>query len=158
MCGELVYRPWWVKLHFLYVAVFLFIVSVFTTLVISLFTESLPLEHLHRLTFWSRFSTSKRKELDTDAFQEESEAVLQAEIDTYTNTSSKWRNYLRIACCFKSTESLNDESVQEQSKADEEFRKTGMICIRESKQQRLVSTINSIVLMACAAFVIAFFG
>ena len=38
-CGEEAYQPAWVKLHFLYVAIFLFFLSIFVTVVISLFTS-----------------------------------------------------------------------------------------------------------------------
>ncbi|XP_014676596.1 PREDICTED: sodium/glucose cotransporter 4-like [Priapulus caudatus] len=66
-CGEPDTRPSFItKLHYLYVGLILFGISILTTVVVSLLTERIGEEHLYRLTFWSRHSEEERLPLDDD--------------------------------------------------------------------------------------------
>ncbi|XP_071961784.1 sodium/glucose cotransporter 4-like [Antedon mediterranea] len=64
-CGEDDPRPVWVQnmlFHYMYFALFLFWLTVVVAVVVSLMTEPMPKERIHRLTFWTRFSTEDRLE------------------------------------------------------------------------------------------------
>uniref|UniRef100_A0A8C9JDR0 Sodium/glucose cotransporter 1-like n=1 Tax=Panthera tigris altaica TaxID=74533 RepID=A0A8C9JDR0_PANTA len=75
MLSEFAYGPWSCGanskcpliicgMHYLYFAVILFIVSLFTILGISLFTDPVPDKHLHRLCWSLRNSQEERVDLD----------------------------------------------------------------------------------------------
>ena len=57
-CGEVDTRPWFVRLHFLYYALMLFVICVVTMCVVSLFTEPVPIRMLGRLT-WKTLDAPK---------------------------------------------------------------------------------------------------
>lgn len=61
-------RPSWIKkiifdVHFLHFGCILFVIVVVSIIIISMLTEPIPSECLHRLTFWSRHSTEVRSPL-----------------------------------------------------------------------------------------------
>uniref|UniRef100_A0A8C8XZ20 Sodium/glucose cotransporter 2 n=1 Tax=Panthera leo TaxID=9689 RepID=A0A8C8XZ20_PANLE len=77
MLSEFAYGPWSCGanskcpliicgMHYLYFAVILFIVSLFTILGISLFTDPIPDKHLHRLCWSLRNSQEERVDLDAE--------------------------------------------------------------------------------------------
>ncbi|XP_037083666.1 sodium/glucose cotransporter 4-like isoform X2 [Pollicipes pollicipes] len=68
-------RPEWVKravfdIHFLHFGCILFLIVLIAVIIISLCTEPIPKECLHRLTFWSRHSTEPRAPLPCDVTEE----------------------------------------------------------------------------------------
>ncbi|OWF42638.1 Sodium/myo-inositol cotransporter 2 [Mizuhopecten yessoensis] len=59
-------RPSVIKdFHYLYFSCFLFLLTGFTAIVISLLTKPLPAHCLYRLTFWTRHSKEKRLDITT---------------------------------------------------------------------------------------------
>ena len=78
---------------------------------------------------------------------EESPTMRQNEIDQIEQSQSKWKRYLRIICCVSQNE---DAADQDESQADEQFRKTQMIDVRETKMQFFASAINSIIMVVGA--------
>ncbi|XP_013386747.1 sodium/glucose cotransporter 4 isoform X2 [Lingula anatina] len=58
-------RPSIIKdFHYLYFAIFLFLLTILTAVVVSLMTEPIKDDHLHRLTFFSRNSNKVRIDID----------------------------------------------------------------------------------------------
>ena len=53
-------------IHYLHYGAILFVITGIVTVIISLYTEPIPDERLHCLTFWTRKSTEFRKEHDED--------------------------------------------------------------------------------------------
>ncbi|KAF3813786.1 hypothetical protein GH733_018318 [Mirounga leonina] len=77
MLSEFAYGPWSCEanskcpliicsMHYLYFGVILFIISLFTILGISLFTDPIPDKHLHRLCWSLRDSQQERVDLDEE--------------------------------------------------------------------------------------------
>ncbi|XP_074654076.1 sodium/glucose cotransporter 4-like [Tubulanus polymorphus] len=50
--------------HYLYFAIFLFLLTLATAIIVSLLTEPIDKKHLYRLTFWTRHSRQLRVDLD----------------------------------------------------------------------------------------------
>ncbi|XP_049586202.1 sodium/glucose cotransporter 4 isoform X2 [Syngnathus scovelli] len=66
-CGQPDPRPSLLtRVHYLYFAIFLMVLSGLVMIAISLATPAIPAEHLHRLTWWSRHSTSPRVDLNAE--------------------------------------------------------------------------------------------
>ena len=64
-CGEADYRPLFIlRIHYLYFALILTLITSIVIMVVSLLTPPLDPRYLVRLTWWSRFSTGKRKDYD----------------------------------------------------------------------------------------------
>ncbi|XP_041452954.1 sodium/glucose cotransporter 4-like [Lytechinus variegatus] len=62
-CGEEDLRPYGVKhllMHYMYFALFLYLWTMLSVIIISLFTKPIPKQYLYRLTFWTRFSKAER--------------------------------------------------------------------------------------------------
>ena len=53
-------------IHYLHYGAILFVITGIVSVIISLYTEPIPDERLHCLTFWTRKSTEFRKEHDED--------------------------------------------------------------------------------------------
>ncbi|XP_077439896.1 sodium/glucose cotransporter 4 isoform X2 [Vanacampus margaritifer] len=67
-CGQPDLRPSVLtQVHYLYFAILLMAFSCLVMVVVSLATPAIPDKHLHRLTWWSRHSTSPRVDLNVDA-------------------------------------------------------------------------------------------
>ncbi|XP_077391478.1 sodium/glucose cotransporter 4 isoform X9 [Festucalex cinctus] len=66
-CGQPDLRPSLLtRVHYLYFAVLLMALSLAVMVAVSLATPPIPDKHLHRLTWWSRHSTSPRVDLGAD--------------------------------------------------------------------------------------------
>ena len=64
-CGEADYRPLFIlRIHYLYFALILTLITSIVIMVVSLLTPPLDPRYLVRLTWWSRFSKGKRKDYD----------------------------------------------------------------------------------------------
>ncbi|RWS09384.1 sodium/glucose cotransporter 4-like protein [Dinothrombium tinctorium] len=60
-------RPAFVsKVNYLHFSIILFLIVAIITIVISLLTKPIDSKHLHRLTFWTRFSDGVRADIDGD--------------------------------------------------------------------------------------------
>ena len=64
-CGEADFRPIFIlSVHYLYFAIILAGITVIITGIISLLSPPIDRKFLYRLTWWSRFSTAKRNDID----------------------------------------------------------------------------------------------
>ncbi|PAA46281.1 hypothetical protein BOX15_Mlig031467g1, partial [Macrostomum lignano] len=54
------------KMHYLHFGILLFVISLIVIVVVSLLTEPIPDVHLHRLTFWDRYSELERVDMPED--------------------------------------------------------------------------------------------
>jgi hypothetical protein len=62
LCGEKDSRFWFIKnIHFMYYALFLFWLTFFTCVIVSLCTEPPSKQQLYRTTFWTRNQKSDRE-------------------------------------------------------------------------------------------------
>ncbi|KAK6192710.1 hypothetical protein SNE40_004136 [Patella caerulea] len=141
------------KVHYLHFGILLFGLVVIVAVIVSLLTAPIEDRYLHRLTFWSRFDTRERSDLD----KEEAEKVAKkpppvvAEVDY---DSLPW--YKKAFQWICGIEKMNDAPVfTEEEIKIQEMKQTS---IHETKTWRRVLNVNAIVLMTLAIFVWGFWA
>jgi len=63
-CGKADFRPFLLSIHYLYFAIILAGITVIITGAISLMSPPIERRFLYRLTWWTRFSTAKRGDIE----------------------------------------------------------------------------------------------
>jgi len=102
-------RPDWVKtvvfdVHFLHFGAILFVIVSTCVVVISLLTEPIPEECLHRLTFWTRHSTAPRAPLPSTLLEEEKHPIReQGTAQSTTAPPSVPRRIFNMVCGAEQT-------------------------------------------------------
>ncbi|KAJ7309904.1 hypothetical protein JRQ81_007990 [Phrynocephalus forsythii] len=139
------------KVHYLYFAIILFVISVIIILSVSFLTKPIDDVHLYRLCWTLRNSKEERIDLDT-AFAVETETVYE---DAETNVPDEPQSCLR--------KSLNwfcglEQSGPKLSKEEEEAMRLKLTDTTEDPFWRRVVNTNGIILLAVAVFCHGFFA
>ncbi|KAF0296953.1 Sodium/glucose cotransporter 4 [Amphibalanus amphitrite] len=148
-------RPDWIKavifdVHFLHFGCILFLIVLISVIVISLLTEPIPEECLHRLTFWSRHSTEPRKplpstllEMEKNPIREEPAAAGGAE------PPSRARRLFNQLCGVE--ERTGEAAVNPRDRLTEEQRaEEDAASLYEDPKQRVIVNVSAIVSMVVA--------
>ncbi|XP_063000356.1 sodium/glucose cotransporter 1 isoform X1 [Elgaria multicarinata webbii] len=139
------------KVHYLYFAIILFVISVIIILSVSFLTKPIDDVHLYRLCWTLRNNTEQRLDLDAGetlkeepTYQEEEEAVLEAE----------------VGCCKKACNWFCglDQGGPQLSKEEEEALQQKLMDTTEDPFWRRVVNTNAIILLAVAVFCHGFFA
>lgn len=139
--------------HYLHFGCILFGIVVVVTWVVSLMTKPIDEKHLYRLTFWSRYSTEERIDIDTDdeiKHADKGPAILGADADY---DSLPWyRKSVMWVCGIEKHEQV--VMTPEEKKALERKQQS----IHEKKLWSWVLNINALALMTLAVFLWGFYA
>ncbi|XP_008059733.1 sodium/glucose cotransporter 1 isoform X1 [Carlito syrichta] len=140
--------------HYLYFAIILFVISVITILVISLFTKPIPDVHLYRLC-WS-LRNSKEERIDLDAEEEDIQEAPKETIEIDTEVPEEKKGCFRRAYdLFCGLDQQNGPKMTEEEEAAMKMKLTDT---SEKPLWRTVVNINGIILLTVAVFCHAYFA
>ncbi|XP_062942298.1 sodium/glucose cotransporter 1 isoform X2 [Cynocephalus volans] len=140
--------------HYLYFAIILFVISVITIVVVSLFTKPIPDVHLYRLC-WS-LRNSKEERIDLDAEQEYIQEAPKETIEIDTEVPEEEKGCFRRACDLFC--GLDQQKGPKMTKEEEAAMKLKLTDTSEKPLWRTVVNINGIILLAVAVFCHAYFA
>ncbi|XP_041368703.1 sodium/glucose cotransporter 4-like isoform X2 [Gigantopelta aegis] len=143
-CGDVDDRPYFLKIHFLYIAAMETAVSGASMICISLFTKPRTKSKLHRVTWWTRHD-EKQPELSDD---EDKDDVTH---DTPDQEPSKLKHRFEVCCGIK------EQKMSTLSKEERLALQVKMTSIKENPKWRLILNMNAIILMGITAFIIGFY-
>ncbi|XP_021345702.1 sodium/glucose cotransporter 4-like [Mizuhopecten yessoensis] len=144
------------KVHYLHFGIILFGVVFVATVIISLLTKPIDDVHLHRLTFWNRFSTAERVNIDEEeqkATQDANPNTLKMEdIQPEVDTPCYKRVFQWICGIEKMVNQpqMTDEERQAIEKKHES--------IVEKGTWKTVLNVNAVLLMTIAVFMWGFYA
>lgn len=145
------------KVHYLHFGIILFAIVFFCTIIISLLTPPIPEKCLHRLTFWGRFDTAEREDIDAEKDQKELEnrkhKVAFKNFAHVEEGQPIYKTALQWICGVEKMEAAI-ELTEEQQKALERKQNS----IHESKNQKIVTSVNAVILMTLAVFLWGFYA
>ncbi|XP_062037951.1 sodium/glucose cotransporter 1 [Lepus europaeus] len=138
--------------HYLYFAIILFVITIITVVVVSLFTKPIPDVHLYRLC-WS-LRNSKEERIDLDAGEEViPEAPEEAiEIEVPKKKKGFFRRAYDLFC------GLDQDKGPKMTKEEEAAMKLKLTDTSEHPLWRTVVNINGVILLAVAVFCYAYFA
>ncbi|KAL5012149.1 hypothetical protein ScPMuIL_010700 [Solemya velum] len=162
-CGRPDDRPYFLKIHFLYVAAMETAVSVTVMIAVSLFTTPRDSRKLHRVTWWTRHDDTMPHDSDDEESGDNdvdrpdgvytadchNGSVDEAVAPMYKN--AKWKSWLAMFCGLQKQPSTNlsrEERLAIQKK---------LTSIKEKKTKRNILDINAAILLVITTFVIGFF-
>lgn len=143
------------KVHYLHFGILLFGICFIVTVVISLLTKPIEDKHLHRLTFWNRYSTETREDLDVEP--ERKHQHQDTKLDHLADED--WSTIPWYAKAFKwicGIEKMDEEKqlTDEERKAIEAKQNS----IHETKRWRMILNVNAMLLMTLAVFLWGFYA
>ncbi|CAG2192839.1 Solute carrier family 5 member 4,Sodium/nucleoside cotransporter,Sodium/myo-inositol cotransporter,Sodium/glucose cotransporter 5,Solute carrier family 5 member 4A,Sodium/glucose cotransporter 4,Sodium/glucose cotransporter 2,Sodium/glucose cotransporter 1,Sodium/myo-inositol cotransporter 2 [Mytilus edulis] len=142
------------KVHYLHFGIILFGISFIATIIISLLTKPIPDKHLHRLTFWNRYSTEEREDLDAEPDRSSHhETKLDQFAEEDFDSLPCYTRAFRWICGIEKMEQAPHLS-EEEKKAIEAKQNS----IHETKTWRYILNINAVVLMTLAVFLWGFYA
>ncbi|KAL3858076.1 hypothetical protein ACJMK2_012690 [Sinanodonta woodiana] len=149
-------RPSAIKdIHYLHFGIILFAIVVIVTTIISLLTPPIEDKHLYKLTFWSRYSTSSRVDIEDEGESRE-------DITKETTPQLNFGNYNGLPWYKKACMWIcGIEKMDEQPKMTKEnmrILEMKQCSIYEAKWPRMVLNINAIILIAIAIFLFGFYA
>nr|ACK44254.1 cortical sodium-D-glucose cotransporter (predicted) [Oryctolagus cuniculus] len=138
--------------HYLYFAIILFVISIITVVVVSLFTKPIPDVHLYRLC-WS-LRNSKEERIDLDAGEEDIQEAPEEATDTEVPKKKKgfFRRAYDLFC------GLDQDKGPKMTKEEEAAMKLKLTDTSEHPLWRTVVNINGVILLAVAVFCYAYFA
>uniref|UniRef100_F7DGH3 Sodium/glucose cotransporter 1 n=1 Tax=Ornithorhynchus anatinus TaxID=9258 RepID=F7DGH3_ORNAN len=144
------------KVHYLYFAIILFVISIVIILVISLLTKPIPDENLYRLVWSLRNRTEERIDLDagdsTMENQGEQEENTAIDIEVPDENPGCLKKAYSLFC------GLDQKKGPKLSKEEEEAMQMKLTDTSEKPLWRNVVNINGIILLTVAVFCHAFFA
>ncbi|KAL4223812.1 Sodium/glucose cotransporter 1 [Mactra antiquata] len=142
------------KVHYLHFGCILFLLCVIVTVVVSLLTKPIDDEHLHRLTFWSRYSQEKRIDLgEEDNRTDNSKKQFHMFGSDQDYDSLPW--YKKSAQWICGIEKHDEPELTPEQKAAFEKKQ---LSIHETKWWKVVLNVNAIILMTLAVFLWGFYA
>uniref|UniRef100_A0A3P9HJM3 Solute carrier family 5 member 9 n=1 Tax=Oryzias latipes TaxID=8090 RepID=A0A3P9HJM3_ORYLA len=147
-CGQTDGRPAVVAdVHYLYFALILLAFTGLVIAAVSLATAPISEEHLHRLTWWSRFSTEPRVDLENPQTSPDPGSWTSSGADS--STQSKWK---AVALWLCGLSGKNPESEPPRTEnCDQNF-------LQEKSVWRNVCNFNALLLLAANVFLWGYFA
>uniref|UniRef100_A0A3P9KUG8 Solute carrier family 5 member 9 n=1 Tax=Oryzias latipes TaxID=8090 RepID=A0A3P9KUG8_ORYLA len=147
-CGQTDGRPAVVAdVHYLYFALILLAFTGLVIAAVSLATAPISEEHLHRLTWWSRFSTEPRIDLENPQTSPDPGSWTSSGADS--STQSKWK---AVALWLCGLSGKNPESEPPRTEnCDQNF-------LQEKSVWRNVCNFNALLLLAANVFLWGYFA
>uniref|UniRef100_H2L354 Solute carrier family 5 member 9 n=1 Tax=Oryzias latipes TaxID=8090 RepID=H2L354_ORYLA len=147
-CGQTDGRPAVVAdVHYLYFALILLAFTGLVIAAVSLATAPISEEHLHRLTWWSRFSTEPRVDLENPQTSPDPGSWTSSGADS--STRSKWK---AVALWLCGLSGKNPESEPPRTEnCDQNF-------LQEKSVWRNVCNFNALLLLAANVFLWGYFA
>uniref|UniRef100_A0A8C5ZTK0 Sodium/glucose cotransporter 1 n=1 Tax=Marmota marmota marmota TaxID=9994 RepID=A0A8C5ZTK0_MARMA len=136
--------------HYLYFAIILFVISIITIMVISLFTKPIPDVHLYRLCWSLRNSTEERIDLDAEEEDLQETQKDTIEIEVPEERKGCFRRAYDLFCGL--------DQGPKMTKEEEAAMKMKLTDTSEKPLWRTVVNINGIILLAVAVFCHAYFA
>ncbi|ESO97756.1 hypothetical protein LOTGIDRAFT_203052 [Lottia gigantea] len=142
------------KVHYLHFGIILFGIVVIVTWIISVLTAPIPDKYLHRLTFWDRFNTQERVDIDEEEKANEPQKPKEKIFtdDDYDSLPCHKKAFQWI-CGIEKMNEDNEPTVEE--KKIIEMKQTS---IYESSFWSRVLNVNAIILMTVAVFLWGFWA
>jgi len=151
-------------IHYLHFGCILFVITLIVTVVVSLLTEPMDPDYLHRLTFWTRYSTEIRRNIDDE---EEDETERKQPIDGHKQEMIQenevelpaWRRAVNCLCGLQ-TQQAQESNVDSQIiklTPQEEAIQAAESIIEDPFWSRVVNA-NAVLLMSTAAFIWAWYA
>jgi len=158
---------WWLdivdQIHYLHFGLLLWFITGCVTVAVSLVTPPPPPESLHRLTWWSRYSTKVRAELPGEVNQEDPASLRSKPIKSQL---PKWKILMNWICGVEMVD--NPEIAEEQimqmqkihivKKSPEEIAQEAADLLKEPEWKRTMVDANAILVMAVAMFFWGFYA
>ncbi|XP_006148025.1 sodium/glucose cotransporter 1 [Tupaia chinensis] len=138
--------------HYLYFAIILFVITLFTVLIVSFLTKPIPDVHLYRLCWSLRNSTEERIDLDAGEEYVQETPKEDLEIEVPEKKKGCFRRAYDLFC------GLDQQKGPKMTKEEEEAMKMAMTDTSEKPLWRMVVNINGIILLAVAVFCHAYFA
>ncbi|ESO92808.1 hypothetical protein LOTGIDRAFT_232916 [Lottia gigantea] len=146
-CGTPDDRPYFLKIHFLYVAAMETAVAGIIMVIVSLRTKTRPKSKLHRVTWWTR-NDDEMPELTDDEDDNANEDYNPVQI---RKERSAWVRRLMVCC------GMPDDRPVRRSPEEIKAMQEKMFSIKESPKWRSFLDINGVILIAITAFIIGFY-
>nr|ARQ84971.1 sodium:glucose cotransporter 1-like protein [Tridacna squamosa] len=148
-------RPAVIKdVHYLHFGCILFGICVVVTAVVSLLTQPIDDKHLHRLTFWSRFSVAERVDIEVDEpIEKDNQDISVFGSGEDWETLPWYKKAGQWICGIEKHDDQPKLSPEEQKVLE---RKQNSI--HESKTWKIVLNVNAIALMTFAVFLWGFYA
>ncbi|XP_067649722.1 sodium/glucose cotransporter 4-like [Haliotis asinina] len=144
------------KVHYLHFGCILFVITIIVTIIISLLTKPIDDIHLVRLTFWNRYETGPRIDIDEEQIakeeREKQDALAAAPIVDYDSLPC-YKKAMQWICGIEKMNQQQELTPEE--KAAIEAKQTS---IYEGKTWRRVLNLNAILLMTVATFMWGFYA
>lgn len=163
-CGIEDSRPWIVRLHYLYFAIFLFWMTVAICGVVSYFTAPPDEYLLIRTTFWSRHSDEERidekidlkvtsngsmEDIDIDSFKPRS-----ASTQSKNNTATVLVRFASWFCGIKFSKSGSDDVSEERVGAEGPL----VSSIEQALWEKIILNIILVIIVSLGVFIFVFFS
>ncbi|XP_053375170.1 sodium/glucose cotransporter 4-like [Mercenaria mercenaria] len=139
--------------HYLHFGCILFLLCIIVTIVVSLLTKPIEDKHLHRLTFWSRFSLKERIDISVDKHTEGGQGISVFGSDQEYETLPWYKKAGQWICGIEKHDDIPKLTPEEQ----EAFERK-QLSIHETKWWKRVLNVNAIVLMTLTVFLWGFYA
>lgn len=148
-------RPAIIKdVHYLHFGCILFLLCIIVTTIISLLTAPIDDVHLHRLTFWSRYSQAERIDISVDEHHEPAGGGMSAfGLDEDYATLPWYKKACQWICGVEKHDEQPTLTPEEQKAFERK-----QLSIHETKWWRRLLNINAILLMTLAVFLWGFYA
>ncbi|KAL5015928.1 hypothetical protein ScPMuIL_005517 [Solemya velum] len=143
------------KVHYLHFGILLWGISSIVTICISLLTKPIADKHLHRLTFWSRFSEEPREDLDAPEYESKENLTDTPKFLQIADWHEVpwYKKGIQWICGIEKMHG-EDEMTEEQRIAFEKKQNS----IHETTVWKRVLNINAVILMVFAVFLWGFYA
>lgn len=148
-CGQPDRRPAVLAdVHYLYFALILLALTCLIIVAVSLATASIPKEHLHRLTWWSRHSLEPRMDLSSlQITSDQVDSNLSSESEQLQE--STWKKIVLWLCGLASSRSESAAPVIQNSERN---------FLQEKSLWRIVCNVNALLLLVVNVFLWGYFA
>ncbi|KAK7889148.1 hypothetical protein WMY93_024708 [Mugilogobius chulae] len=151
-CGEADLRPAVLaQVHYLYFSLLLFGLSALLICVVSLATEPIPAQSLHRLTWWSRHSQEPRVELPGVSPPEQSRP--RAPSTDSDGAPEPWYSRAFLWMC-----GLSGQKSSSSAMPAPDCSSTALVSLREEPLWRNVCNVNALLLLTVNVFLWGYFA
>lgn len=167
-------RPGFLKnVHYLHFGLILFIVVLISCTVISLATDPIDPDYLHRLTFWTRFSDKPRKNIGTIVSDEYKGQVNTAFTDTKENgprvvftinepvdqaEEDSFSKYLYMICGMKNEKRSTEITTEDRTITDEDEALLAATYAKQSPFSSRLCNINAVIVIIIGSFFWGFYS
>lgn len=155
-------KNWVGGFHYLHFGTFLFFFNVLVAVVVSIMTEPIPEDKLHRLTYWTRFSSLPRKEHEDEASNQNNlnqDLSQTSQFFSAANFSGPKKFIFKL--CGVSKEDLEvkeDKRLESRQLSPEQEAEELVRFLKEDPKWKRGLNVAAVCAMSAATFVFAFYA